>query len=54
MIQKAVVKKILDRKYAEIEVRHRVHDLRAAGGCGAPLERIQAVAINRVDVQRTL
>ena len=54
MIQKAVVKKILDRKYAEIEVQRQSacgHDCANCGGCGAPLERIQAVAINRVDAQ---
>lgn len=54
MIQKAVVKKILDRKHAEIEVQRQSacgHDCAHCGGCGAPLERIKAVAINRVDAQ---
>lgn len=51
MIQKAVVKKILDRTHAEIEVQRKSacgHDCASCGGCGAPLERIQAVAINSV------
>ncbi len=51
MIQKAVVRKILDPKRAEIEVQRQSacgHDCAHCGGCGAPLERIQAVAINHV------
>lgn len=54
MIQKAVVKKILDREYAEIEVQRQSacgHDCAKCGGCGAPQERIQAVAKNRVDAK---
>ncbi len=51
MVQKAVVKKILDRHHAEIEVQRQSacgHDCAKCGGCGAPTERIQAVAINHV------
>lgn len=51
MIQKAVVKKILDSKNAEIEVQRQSacgHDCAKCGGCGAPLERIQAVAANPI------
>lgn len=54
MIQKAVVKKILDRRHAEIEVQRQSacgHDCASCGGCGAPLERIKAVAVNSVDAQ---
>lgn len=51
MVQKAVVKKILDRQHAEIEVQRQSacgHDCAKCGGCGAPTERIQAVADNLV------
>lgn len=51
MIQKAVVKKILDAHHAEIEVQRQSacgHDCAKCGGCGAPTERIQAVADNPV------
>lgn len=51
MIQKAVVKKILDTNHAEIEVQRQSacgHDCAKCGGCGAPTERIQAVADNPV------
>lgn len=54
MIQKAVVKKLLDRGYAQIEVQRQSacgHDCAKCGGCGAPLERIQAVARNKVHAQ---
>lgn len=54
MIQKAVVKKILDRDFAEIEVQRQSacgHDCASCGGCGAPQERIQAVAKNKVDAK---
>lgn len=51
MVQKAVVKKILDKHHAEIEVQRQSacgHDCAKCGGCGAPTERIQAVAVNSV------
>lgn len=51
MVQKAVVKKLLDGKTVEIEVQRQSacgHDCSKCGGCGAPLERIQAVAVNAV------
>lgn len=51
MIQKAVVKKIIDGKHAEIEVQRQSacgHDCANCGGCGVPLERIKAVAVNRI------
>lgn len=54
MIQKAVVKKILSGDYAEIEVQRQSacgHDCSHCGGCGAPQERIQAVAKNAVDAK---
>lgn len=54
MIQKAVVKKILDRDFAEIEVQRQSacgHDCASCGGCGAPQERIQAVAKNQVNAK---
>lgn len=52
MIQKAVVKKILDDTHAEIEVQRQSacgHDCASCGGCGVPRERIQAVAINKAN-----
>ena len=54
MIQKAVVKRILDQGLAEIEVQRQSacgHDCASCGGCGAPQERIQAVARNIVDAK---
>ena len=54
MIQKAVVKKLLDSHTAEIEVQRQSacgHDCAKCGGCGAPLERIRAVAENAVGAQ---
>ena len=51
MIQKAVVKKILDENHAQIEVQRQSacgHDCEKCGGCGAPTERVQATAINSV------
>lgn len=51
MVQKAVIKKILDTQHAEIEVQRQSacgHDCAKCGGCGAPTERIQAVAENPV------
>lgn len=51
MIQKAVVKKIIDRHHAEIEVQRQSacgHDCAKCGGCGAPTERIQAITVNSV------
>ncbi len=54
MVQKAVVKKILDNTHAEIEVQRQSacgHDCASCGGCGAPQERIKAVAINKANAQ---
>ena len=54
MIQKAVVKKILDQTHAEIEVQRQSacgHDCSKCGGCGTPTERIQATAVNSVQAQ---
>ena len=54
MIQKALVKKILDNTHAEIEVQRQSacgHDCASCGGCGAPQERIKAVAINKVQAE---
>lgn len=51
MIQKALVKKILDTTHAEIEVQRQSacgHDCSKCGGCGTPTERIQAIAVNSV------
>lgn len=51
MIQKAVVKKIIDGNKVAIEVQRQSacgHDCAKCGGCGVPLERIQAVADNPV------
>lgn len=54
MIQKAVVKKILDETHAEIEVQRQSacgHDCSKCGGCGTPTERIKATAVNSVQAQ---
>lgn len=54
MIQKAVVKKILDAQHAEIEVQRQSacgHDCAKCGGCGTPTERIQATAHNAIQAQ---
>ena len=54
MIQKAVVKKILDETHAEIEVQRQSacgHDCYKCGGCGTPTERIKATAVNSVQAQ---
>ena len=49
-----MVKRILDQGLAEIEVQRQSacgHDCASCGGCGAPQERIQAVARNIVDAK---
>ena len=54
MIQKAVVKKILDETHAELEVQRQSacgHDCSKCGGCGTPTERIKATAVNSVQAQ---
>lgn len=54
MIQKAVVRRIVDPTHAEIEVQRQSacgHDCASCGGCGAPIERIKAVAVNAVHAQ---
>lgn len=51
MIQKAVVKRLLTGELAEIEVQRQGacgHDCAKCGGCGAPMERIQAQAVNKI------
>lgn len=51
MIQKAVVKKILDNNYAEVEVQRQSacsHDCASCGGCGNPQEKIKAIALNKI------
>lgn len=51
MIQKAIVKKKIDEQHVEIEVQRQSacgHDCANCGGCGAPKERIQAIAVNAV------
>lgn len=54
MVQKAVVKKILDQTHAEIEVQRQSacgHDCSKCGGCGTPTERVKATAVNSVAAQ---
>lgn len=54
MVQKAIVKKILNPTQAEIEVQRQSacgHDCSKCGGCGTPTERIKATAVNSVDAQ---
>lgn len=54
MTQKAIVKQILPDGLATIEVQRQSacgHDCASCGGCGAPTERIQASAINRIGAQ---
>lgn len=54
MIQKAVVRRIVDLTHAEIEVQRQSAcggECASCGGCGAPQERIKAVAINMVDAK---
>ena len=54
MIQKAVVRKIIDLTHAEIEVQRQgacSGACASCAGCGATQERIQAIAINTVDAK---
>ena len=54
MIQKAVVKRIIDLTYAEVEVQRQgacSGACASCAGCGATQERIQATAINTVDAK---
>lgn len=54
MIQKAVVKKIINVTHAEIEVQRQSAcggNCASCGGCGAPQERIKAVAVNLVNAE---
>lgn len=51
MIQKAVVKRLLDDQSAEIEVQRQTAcagDCNKCGGCGTPTEFVQAIAQNPV------
>ena len=54
MLQKAVVKGVIYRTHAEIEVQRQgacSHDCGKCGGCGHPTERIRATAINRIGAE---
>lgn len=54
MFQKAVVKKVIDARHAEIEVQRQgacSHDCEKCGGCGTPTERIRATAINQAGAE---
>lgn len=54
MTQKAIVKKLLPRGLAEIEVQRQSacgHDCASCGGCGTPTERIMATAVNQAGAQ---